>query len=74
MDSHKWVRFLGNNFVINDINNFKNGKTNNTVITLNDTAKIDSHNTLSTHICSNIQSYKRYVINQNNVANKLKKK
>lgn len=70
--SHRCVRFFGNNFVINDIKYFKNGNINKTVIILNETAKIDNHRTLSTHISINIHSYKRYVKNQKTVENKLK--
>lgn len=72
MVSHKCVRFFGNNFVINNTKYFKNGKTNKTVIILNETAKIDNPKTLSTHILINIRSYKPYVKNQKTVANKLK--
>lgn len=53
---------------------FKNGKTNKTVMNLNETAKIDNHKTLSTHILVKVQSNKVYVINQKTVENKLKKK
>ncbi|MBO4517083.1 hypothetical protein J5751_06765 [bacterium] len=70
--NHKCVRFFGNNFVINNTKYFKNGNINKTVMNLNETAKIDNHKTLSTHILINVQSYKRYVKNQKMVANKLK--
>jgi hypothetical protein len=60
--------------VINKIKYFKNGKANKTVIILNDTAKMDNHNTLSTHNLIKTQSNNVYVINQNTVENRLKKK
>ncbi|MBQ2600679.1 hypothetical protein II582_05030 [bacterium] len=65
--------FFGNNLVIKIIKYFKKGKINNTVIILNDTAKIDNHNTLSTHILVNARSNKVYVIKPKIVENKLKK-
>ncbi len=74
IDNHKWLCFLGNNFIINDIKYFKNGKISKTVTTLNDTAKIDNHSTLSTHILVNARSNKVYVINPNTVEKRLKKK
>ena len=74
VDNHKCVCFFGNILVINHIKYFKNGKTNKTVIILNDTAKIDNHNTLSTHRFIKTQSNRRYVKNQKTVANKFKKK